>query len=36
MTQLDSAGQDVAALETAPTRYIEGHGIFLDAQPAAA
>ena len=27
MTQLDLASQDVAALETAPTRYIEGHEI---------
>src|SRR3954453_328639 len=27
MTQLDIARQDVATLETAPTRYIEGHGI---------
>jgi len=27
MTQLDIASQDVAALETAPTRYIEGHEI---------
>jgi len=27
MTQLDIARQDVATLETAPTRYVEGHGI---------
>src|SRR5580700_5571117 len=27
MTQLDTANQDVATLETAPTRYIEGNGI---------
>jgi pimeloyl-ACP methyl ester carboxylesterase len=27
MTQLDIARQDSATLETAPTRYIEGHGI---------
>ena len=27
MTQLDIASQDVARLETAPTRYIEGNGI---------
>ena len=27
MTQLDIASQHVATLETAPTRYIEGHGI---------
>ena len=27
MTQLDIANQDAATLETAPTRYIEGHGI---------
>jgi hypothetical protein len=27
MTQLDIASQDVAALETAPTRYIQGHEI---------
>ena len=27
MTQLDIARQDAATLETAPTRYIEGHGI---------
>ena len=27
MNQLDIASQDAAALETAPTRYIEGHGI---------
>src|SRR6201995_285371 len=27
MTQLDIARQDVATLETAPTLYIEGHGI---------
>jgi pimeloyl-ACP methyl ester carboxylesterase len=27
MTQLDIANQDALTLETAPTRYIEGHGI---------
>ena len=27
MTQLDIASQDLATLETVPTRYIEGHGI---------
>ena len=27
MTELDIASQDAATLETAPTRYIEGHGI---------
>jgi pimeloyl-ACP methyl ester carboxylesterase len=27
MTQLDIASQDVATLETAPTRYVENHGI---------
>jgi pimeloyl-ACP methyl ester carboxylesterase len=27
MTQLDISNQDVAALETAPTRCVEGHGI---------
>ena len=27
MTQLDIASQDVATLETAPTRYLEGNGI---------
>ena len=27
MTQLDIANQDAPTLETAPTRYIEGHGI---------
>ncbi|QJP17327.1 alpha/beta hydrolase [Starkeya sp. ORNL1] len=27
MTELDLAGQGVATLETAPTRYVEGHGI---------
>src|SRR6476646_1827428 len=27
MTQLDIARQDIATLETAPTRYIEGNGI---------
>ena len=27
MTQPDIASQDVATLETAPTLYIEGHGI---------
>ncbi len=27
MTQLDIASHDAATLETAPTRYVEGHGI---------
>ena len=27
MTLLDIARQEIATLETAPTRYIEGHGI---------
>src|SRR5947209_7855393 len=27
MTQLASASEDVAMLETAPTHYVEGHGI---------
>jgi pimeloyl-ACP methyl ester carboxylesterase len=27
MTELDIADQDATALETASTRYIEGHGI---------
>ena len=27
MTELDIASQDAATLETAPTRYVEGHGI---------
>jgi len=27
MTQLDIARKEIATLETAPTRYVEGHGI---------
>jgi len=27
MTEIDPASQDIATLETAPTRYVEGHGI---------